>query len=490
MVVFVFLPCVFASEGDLHHLGVLWAPEDQPVGWYQQDVREGSLPGDVDAATGLTYQEAVVLKGWCNWRWNEEVCDPLLDSGFLRWDESGSCAELGFEYLGCSAVEPGFVADGVSMVSWDDPQDQLGTGVLAAALGIPGSGPVEEIDGRYYAQLEEADIVFNDNVVWATTEDVLRGACSGAYSVESVATHEVGHAVGLDHTCEEGFPCLGEGHGEAVMNYQLASCVLDQVTPNHVDLHSFEALYGSLVTVHQVPDPASGPAPLEVTWIVEVDETVELDELHWTFGDHHEHAGDALEVTHAYEEQGQHTPSVEISGSSEVCDELSRAWSNLAGVSVCTAPTAVFSAQPHEGLTWQLVNLTEMRTVGCIDEVVWTVERGGIAIQRVSAWAPKIVFPEPGDYTVVLELAGPAGASAAELEVSVGRFGGCSGVPGGGVGWLVLALGWLTPRRARPPAASPGRAAARSASRGRSPGPPPGRVRRPRGGERRAPRRP
>ena len=77
----------------------------------------------------------------------------------------------------------------------------------------------------------------------------------------------------------------------------------------------------------------------------------------------------------------------------------------------------------------------------------------GEPIDTVAAWAPQYTFPDPGTYTVVLNVGGLAGTGAAEATFAVkagnnaSTGGACSQVGGAGAGALLLSLGLLGIRR-------------------------------------------
>jgi len=96
----------------------------------------------------------------------------------------------------------GFTNDGQNTVSFDDPWDDLPTGVYAASLSYESSEIVMTQGGVSYNRITDSDIVFNDDVAFVTADAIERGDCDEQVSIEAIALHELGHLAGLGHSCE------------------------------------------------------------------------------------------------------------------------------------------------------------------------------------------------------------------------------------------------------------------------------------------------
>jgi len=96
----------------------------------------------------------------------------------------------------------GFVNDGLSTISWEDPQNLLSAGTLAATTtGYYSTTPTETVNGIAFARITDSDIVGNNNIDFTSYADAdANGANGNQYDLDSIMVHEFGHALGLDHS--------------------------------------------------------------------------------------------------------------------------------------------------------------------------------------------------------------------------------------------------------------------------------------------------
>jgi predicted Zn-dependent protease len=79
----------------------------------------------------------------------------------------------------------------------------------------------------------EADIMFNKNIKWYLSKP---SSCSSKWSLHAAASHEIGHAFGLNHVSES-------THGSLTMSPRINACQSSEVTLGLGDLKGLESLY-------------------------------------------------------------------------------------------------------------------------------------------------------------------------------------------------------------------------------------------------------
>ena len=435
--------------------GYMWDAEDLPLVFYTSDYLEDSLPQTPNPTTGLYYQEEAMVKSYCNWHWTPE-CDELLPDETPA--EGAECAAISYEYGGILAGHEGPTNDGVNKVYFDDPGDDAGAGVNGFMQPRGANVLIKEVGGEFIYKMLDADIVFNDNIDWGTTEDINAGCVGGEMALESTSTHEVGHLWGMGHSCEQEDLCNDGTLLNATMYWTGGPCDTSRATINSDDVGGMTALYGPYATF-TTESPRFGPVGLEVCF--DLVTTDVISDALWNFGDcdgsnDESCTSTELEPCHTYETQGQFTVKADLVGQSETCGEWDFEHRELAYILVCDVPSPVFTAESvatADGVVYQMVNETDVSTYGCLDEIAWNVydEQGGELLQSLGAWSPKIQFEEEGDYWIELEVGGPAGSAKAGLELTAldPNAGGCStsGRNAAGFGGLLIAFGALLRRR-------------------------------------------
>lgn len=401
-------------------------------------------------------------------------CQEIMQDGHDAWAEQAACASVSNEYAG-ENPNIGFLKDFKNYTSFDDPgpdgdittradDDITDVGTLAVCRSTPGE-QLFVFNGKKYYRNIDADIVFENDTNFATPEEIEQN-CAGRVDILGVATHEVGHLYGMGHSCEEGDPCVDPLLKEATMYWTAPSCSTSAGTLNEDDIEGITALYGpsaSFACSNQLSeDLALGVIPFDLKCSIVSDYRDEITSVEWHWGDGSDEST-GLDAKHTYTEPGNYTVEVSVTGDREACGE--DGWSNdfrkVGFVRACGVPEPEFAVEHVDGLAYQMVNDTDVSVYGCYTNIEWQVYKGGtvsgepLADLTYSGWDPKLIFPEDGTYTVVLNLGGPGGTGAAmatfEVEERRGDgYSACDTTSGAaGTGMMLSGLLLLALRRKR-----------------------------------------
>lgn len=120
-----------------------------------------------------------------------------IAAAFAAWTNVAD-SPLVMESGGTTTATANSFCDGFSKIIFNDPFDEItdpsGCGGVLAISGYCASGPLKEFNGTPFREIVESDVIFNDG--WS--------GCSvwRSKNVAEVATHELGHTIGLAHSAD------------------------------------------------------------------------------------------------------------------------------------------------------------------------------------------------------------------------------------------------------------------------------------------------
>jgi len=440
------------------HTGFAWVPQED-------------FPVPFSVAPRADCEETVVNEA----PEPRNICEEIQTTGFDTWRDQAGCAEVSGTYVG-ESPNIGFFIDYEQFITFNDPgsdgdtstrldDDITDVGTLAVTRSWPGE-VLFSFNGKVYNRQTDADIVFENDVAFATPEQIENEACNGRVDMQGVATHEIGHLFGMGHSCEEGDPCLEPRLKEATMNWSAPNCSTSADDLNEDDVEGITALYGpsaSFACSNQLSDDlALGVVPFDLKCSIVSEYRSEITNVEWRWGDGSAaDSGTALQASHTYTTSGNFTVEVEVDGDRDACGEAG--WNNsyrkVGFVRACATPAPEFEINHVDGLSYQMRNDTDVSVYGCYSNIEWQVYSGETVSPDAllpdltyAGWEPKINFPDEGTYTVVLNIGGPGGTGAAKATFDArdrrgAGYGACDSAAGGSSALALSGLVALALRR-------------------------------------------
>jgi hypothetical protein len=396
-----------------------WNEQDMPIRYY---IGEEPAPG-----LSLDETELNIRRSFDQWR--DVRCSPV-DSEFADWIPN----------------DPSFGQTQRSQITFNG---DLESGVLAATVTHANDNVLSNNAYAFY-EVTAMNIIFNSGTSWGTPEEIADPGCFGRLDFVGTTSHEIGHGLGLGHSCDNGEPCEEPVLRQALMFWTAAGACSDaRQGPKDDDIAGFNTIYGVSVDFElEASDGGDlvGSVPFDVTVRIPEDfQSDRYDDYEWNFGDGSEHVmqendGEVEPVTHTYGEEGQFTITLKARGDDAECGGAFEAENRRVGaVLVCGEPAPSFQYENLGDYTVQLRNTSDLSTFGCVTGFEWVLD--GSEASALRTYEPKFTFEEAGEHEVTLRATGPGGEAEATGSITVTKQAeaGCNASFAGRTGARVLA---------------------------------------------------
>lgn len=384
----------------------------------------------------------------------------LFTAAYQSWSDV-PCSPIEADFAGLADNnQMGFGNTTRTVISFDgNGRDALGSGPLAAAVTHANDDIITR-NGYVFYKVTAGNIIFNEGLRFGNPDDVTDPSCFGTYDILGIGTHEIGHTLGMGHSCESGEACPDPLLRNATMYWAVSSCSDTQQVPGPDDWGCINAMYGVGVDYEITgvgEEDLVGPVPLTADMSVPEDFQSNVVQYEWNFGDGspHETTLTAEPVAHTWETEGQYTVTLTITGEDDECGGLYEAQQRKVGVVLaCDPPQPAFDFTNEGDFTVQIVNTSDLGAFGCITDFLWILD--GDEAGALQTYEPTWTFDDNAPHTVTLRATGPGGTAdvSAEIQVTKRSDAGCNasivgGQPAGGLALLVGLLGALGVRRRR-----------------------------------------
>ncbi len=378
----------------------------------------------------------------------------LFIAAYQSWSDV-PCSPIDADFAGLADNnQMGFGNTTRTVISFDgNGKDALGSGPLAAAVTHANQSEIVNHNGYSFYKTVAGNIIFNEGLRFGNPDDVTDPSCFGTYDIQGIGTHEIGHTLGMGHSCEDGEACPDPLLRSATMYWAVSSCTDSQQVPGPDDWACINAMYGVGVDYDISGldgEDLVGPAPLTAGMDPGIDDELAANVTlyEWNFGDGspHETTLTPEPVEHTWQSEGQYTVTLTITGQDDECGGAFEAQRRKVGVVLaCDPPRPAFDFTNEGDFTVKIVNTSDLGAFGCITDFLWILdgdEAGGL-----QTYQPTWVFDDNAPHTVTLRASGPGGSADVSAEITVTKQSdlGCNasivgGQPAGGLALLLVGL--------------------------------------------------
>ncbi len=167
----------------------------------------------------------------------------IFEEAYGNWRDI-ECSPLTAEFAGEVTNEPTFGRTDRTQIMF---QGDLSSGVLAAAVTHSTDSVLLQFNGKSFEKILAHNIIFNSGVTFGTPSYIASPDCFNRTSLLGFGTHEIGHGIGLGHSCDDGEPCPDPLLRAATMFWSVGPCNDAQSIPNEDDSAGINAIYGVAV---------------------------------------------------------------------------------------------------------------------------------------------------------------------------------------------------------------------------------------------------
>ncbi len=239
--------------------------------------------------------------------WDDEVLKAEIDDAAADWTYNAPC-NFSMSAAEAPDADAWYKAGGVAVLFGQDPEGLLEGGMEVTKTS--GGPPDFEANGQTWQTASPAEIVFANSGAWGKDADIESGVCDHTTSLQAILTHDLGHVLGLAHSCDENESCPDPTLQDATMFWTTGECDAHQSVPDLDDADGMSAIYQDMQTVNIkagcTADAANGlvaDCSVHATWGRPTSGTAT-----WNFGDGT--TGSGASVTHAYASAGPWRVSV------------------------------------------------------------------------------------------------------------------------------------------------------------------------------------